>query len=166
MFQAKIEFEPIRRNALALAGYHARLLNLRPLARKIEQIVIEGNRRAAAAGLDKNDDAYAPLRPSTIATRGGSGPPLAPRGAGSRVVTNFVAKTSVRRGAITVTAGWQGDTEWMQYHVTGYRHRSGTIVPARNPSGIRPLEMARIQAEVDRHFKFNARANFDVQEGV
>jgi hypothetical protein len=72
-----------------------RLADLQPLAIELKGLMIRENLEARVAGLDNDGQPPAPLRggrPPTqaeIRDRGGTGPPLAPRGAGSRVVTEF-----------------------------------------------------------------------------
>lgn len=68
-----------------------RLINLdaTPLMIEWENTITEDNRRGVLAGIDGYGHPMAPLAPSTIKHRKGTGPPLAPMGAASRVIANF-----------------------------------------------------------------------------
>jgi hypothetical protein len=159
-----VSFKPVSWNVMKLAAFGKRMLNLAPMAKEIETLIIQGNREGAMAGVDKNARAYAPLKPITVQTRRGDGPTLAPRGQTSRVVANFYCKATPSRGKLTVTAGWKGeDAEFLKYHQTGFVSRGGHKVPARNPNGIRPDTMVKIQNCIDRWFKFSAMSNIDIQ---
>lgn len=116
-----------------------------PLAEEIRQILIEENAAARGAGLDKDGDPFVPLRggrPLTageISRRGGSGPPLAPRGSASRIVSGFVVEVvPLGDGAILVRGSWPGFPE-LRYHSEGAGHN-----PVRDPVGITPAAEARI----------------------
>jgi phage gpG-like protein len=162
MIKLSVSFKPVSANFLKLAGFAKRMMNLQPLAREVETILIQGNKAGALAGVDKLAKPYAPLKPITLQTRVGDGPPLAPRRASSRVVTNFYAEAKPSWGKLQVTAGWRGeDIQFLKYHMTGYKHyKSGNKVPARNPMGIRPETQNQISEAVKRFFRGTAKASF------
>lgn len=145
-----------------LVDYFGKLsdgLDLMPLAMQFKMIAIEDNMIKSAAGEDKEGveiESYAPLRggrmilPSEIRARGGTGPPLAPKGAGSRVNTAFEVEIA-RLGyygddkAISIKGAWPS-LYWMKYHIEG-RGRN----PRRDVAGIRPVGMDKM-ADATRQF--------------
>ena len=78
--------EDIEENLIALSY---RLFDLETPADLAADIMEDQNEKGALAGVDQYGHTYDPVAPSTMKTRGGSGPPLAPRGAASRVVSDF-----------------------------------------------------------------------------
>lgn len=154
MFKVKVDFKVVSTRLKDLKTFNKQVKNLSRLAEKMKRVIIEDNKKFALMGEDKRQRGYASLRPSTIETRAGDGPPLAPRRTNSRVVKRFYCDPVVSNGNITFRAGWRGgDVEWMKYHFTGYKHRSGRRVPARNPNGIRPETMTRLKKLASDHFK-------------
>jgi hypothetical protein len=126
-----------------LEGYLARLqgslANLKPLGDDLAAIIVQGNERGILAGLDANDQPMAPVKAQD--GRPG-GPPLAPHGSASRVVTHFKADVQVTPGGLQIEAGWP-DLPWLQFDVEGTSHN-----PARNIVGIRPDTMREIMTEI------------------
>ena len=131
-----------------------------PLAETIKKILEEENAAAREAGLDfrgetfdslyrtvtkgRNKGQRRSLRPAEMGRRGGEGPPLAPRGAGSRVVTGFdVQILPLADGAILVRGNWPNFPELI-FHVEGRGHN-----PVRDPVGITPAAQERIRDAVD-----------------
>jgi hypothetical protein len=121
-----------------------------PLAEEIRTILVEENAAAREAGLDKDGDPFVPLRggraltPGEIRRRGGSGPPLAPRGSASRVVSGFVVEViPLGDNAILVRGSWPDFPE-IQFHIDGAGHN-----PIRDPAGITPAAQDRIAAAVE-----------------
>lgn len=154
MFKVKADFKVLSTRLKDLKTFNKQVKDLSRLADKMKRVIIEDNKKFALLGEDKRQKGYAALRPSTIATRRGNGPPLAPRMGNSRVIKRFYCDADVNNGSITFRAGWRGaDVEWMQYHFTGYTHRSGTKVAARNANGIRPETMTRLKKLASDHFK-------------
>lgn len=122
-----------------------------PLAEEIRTILIEENAAAREAGLDKDGDPFVPLRggrqltASEVRRRGGSGPPLAPRGSASRIVAGFVVEVvPLGEDAVLVRGSWPGFPE-LSFHVDGSGHN-----PVRDPVGVTPAAEARIQEAADR----------------
>jgi hypothetical protein len=108
---------------------------------KVKQIVIDDNRDGLLRGLDANGVPFAPLAASTIAHRDGSGEPLTPHGAASRLIANAVATDYRSGGQVIVILKWVGDVAvWIRYHRTGTRK-----MPRRNPVGVRPAARQRIR---------------------
>jgi hypothetical protein len=102
-----------------------RLVDLQPIALELKDLMLRENLEARLAGVDKDGQALAPLRhgrpltPAEIRDRGGDGPPLAPRGAGSRVVTEFeVDIIPVGNGDIIIQGSWPR-IPWLALHSIG-----------------------------------------------
>ena len=159
MIRLQAKFTPKSKAYNTLQAVQKGFDNMDALASQIANIIREGNRRAGLIGVDFNEDEYAELRPATIATRGGSGPPLAPRYATSRVIRNFRVRTTVKKDTLQFSGYWIS-CPWMKYHVTGFRHRSGYQVPSRNAAGIRPKEFDMIKKAINKHFKNKANVFF------
>jgi hypothetical protein len=131
-----------------------------PLMKSWEDILQEDNTRAAMAGLDGEGvrmDTYAPVtyRPKAVKLidykilannnltsshyRSLAGPPLAPRGMQSRIVTNYrTASAELSDGRWTAIGAWEDvlsttGVSFLRYHFTG----SGAL-PVRDLRGIRP----------------------------
>lgn len=81
----------------------------RKLAQALADSVVEGNRYDRLNGRTRYGTTVARLKnPRTGAYKGLFGPPLAPHGASSRVITHFRARVNKRAGEWQVLAGWQG----------------------------------------------------------
>jgi hypothetical protein len=119
--------------------------DLRPLAERIKQIIVEGNEQGLLAGLDADGKPFAPLADDTYARgRGGLGPALSPRFSASRFIDRFVVTiVPIPGGGLSIRASWPGVPE-VEFHRTGTRH-----MPARNPVGIRPETTVKIQRAID-----------------
>ncbi len=132
-----------------------------PLMATWEDILMQDNRRAAMAGLDGDGNKlqavtyrpdpmvgtrkpikYAPLANNNLTSshyRSLSGPPLAPRGMNSRIVTNYrTASAELSDGRWTAIGAWEDvlsvrGVSFLRYHFTG----SGAL-PVRDLRGIRP----------------------------
>jgi hypothetical protein len=126
----------LERNRLILA----RVQNLGPVKQLVERIFVAGKREQLERGVDSLGRSFAPLAASTVKTRGGTGPPLAPRRAASRIEARYEAHATVEATKVKVSAGWPG-LDWVRYHVTGTRR-----MPRRDPSGFR--EQDKQQAAV------------------
>jgi hypothetical protein len=77
------------------------------LAEAIAREVAEGNTRDRLAGLDRYGKPFKPVKKRTGKYAGKTGPPLAPSGAASRVITRFRAQARRRGGDWQVVAGWE-----------------------------------------------------------
>ena len=133
-------------------------MDIRPLAEAAKIVAIEDNARARVAGVDKDGEEMDPLsrkakdglrrslRPSELARRGGDGPPLAPRGAGSRIVTDYHVEVIPQPGGAVLVQGSWPNLPWLKFHLKG-----GPIMPRRDVAGITPRGMDEI-AETTRAF--------------
>ena len=113
-------------------------LDLRPLADRIARIVEEDGRAGLLAGIDADGNPMAPLAPSTLKHRAGSGPPGAPTSA-SALVAGFVASVEITPTGLTIQAGYQ-DGAKARFFSEGTRYQ-----PARNLQGIRPETQRKIE---------------------
>ena len=101
-----------------LQGVQDQLANPRPLAEDAREILIADNKVARVAGLDAYDAPLAPVKartPGEIRRRGGDGPRLAPRGAGSRVVSGFQVTIQSGSGSALVVGSWPG-APFLRFH--------------------------------------------------
>lgn len=126
------------------------MMDLTPLGEDIRQIMIEDNAEARSQGLDADGNDFdklrggRPLKAWEIAQRGGDGPPLAPKGAGSRVVAGFeVEPYPLDEGGILLLGQWPS-MPFLHYHVAGYLH-----TPSRDPVGVTPRGWERIAEALD-----------------
>lgn len=122
-----------------------RVDDLTPLVAPVRQILIDGNRERSLAGTDAQGRPFAPLAPSTLRSRTGTGPPLAPHRAQSRVVTGYHVDVRTDRGTLTFAASWP-DQPWMEYHHTGTPR-----MPKRDPYGFREQDLERVRALLREH---------------
>jgi hypothetical protein len=119
-----------------------RLGRLNEVAEPIKSIFVEGKREQLMAGVSAQGAPFAPLAPSTLRRREGSGAPLVPHGSGSRLITGYVVSVEARRGELAVGASWPG-LPWVQYHRTGTRK-----MPKRDPGGFREQDKAKAVATI------------------
>ncbi len=117
------------------------------LAGKVAEALEEGNRNDRLAGTDRYGQPLAPVKPRRGKYKNASGPPLAPFGAASRVVTHFRTKVLGQSGNYHIAAGWDNvlskqGVPFLPFHDQGVRLRpnSGGGLVARN--------FARIKAAV------------------
>lgn len=149
-------------------------ISFTPLMEAWETILSDDNRRGAMAGLDGKGNPLQPVtyRPvpvkridyRTLANnnltsshyRSLSGPPLAPRGLQSRIVTNYrTASAELSDGRWTAIGAWEDvlstrGVSFLRYHFTG----SGAL-PVRDLRGIRPdvrVEARRTLREFLMHY--------------
>jgi hypothetical protein len=109
--------------------------DIRPLAKEIGRLMLEGNREI---GTDWNSNNLAPLAPSTLKRRDGTGPPLAPHGLDSRIVTNAQINVVGIGDYVAIELSWK-DMPWLTYHSTGTKY-----MKQRDITGIRPETMDQI----------------------
>jgi hypothetical protein len=119
---------------------------------QVPAVLKRGNADDRQAGIDRFGKPLAPLAASTLKKRsrggllgGGSGPPLAPRGWGSRVVTNFVVTSYSTLGRRVFECGWTGmltkkGRPWLPYHILGKGFN-----PVRNIAGASPTPWAKLK---------------------
>lgn len=117
----------------------ARIKNTRPVHWKIQQLLKDGKKEQLLQGVDWQGRPFAPLKPSTLKHRKGSGPPLVPK-PDSRAITHYyVIIDPAGPGQIAVEADWH--VSWMRYHNTGTRN-----MVARPPGGFRSQDVKKAMA--------------------
>jgi hypothetical protein len=109
----------------------ARMRDIRPIEPELRRIFVEGKRRQLERGVDAQGRQFTPLKPATREHRAGTGPPLAPQGVNSDIVTRYTVSFQQVADGLVVLAGWP--MAWVKYHVSGTR-----TLPRRDPSGFRP----------------------------
>ena len=119
--------------------------DLSPLRAPLRQRLWEGNRAAVLAGTTPTGQAVAPLKPSTLKHRKGNGPPRAPQGAGSRVVTGYVESVVAGPGRLSFTGSWPAFPQ-IEYLDRGTNH-----MQARPTFGFRPVDLEATRADLRRH---------------
>jgi hypothetical protein len=122
---------------------------LRSLADSIAKELIEGNRTDRLSGVDSSGRPQTPVKPRKGRYKLGIGPPLAPFGAMSRVVSRFRAAVKGSPGSFEVVAGWQDvvsarGVPFLPFHEYGVRHRNAAAKAKAAPRGI----FGRIKAGV------------------
>jgi hypothetical protein len=128
-----------------LADLKYRVVDLRPLAIEIGELIQVDNMAARMLGVDKDNQPFAPLAPATLRDRMGNGPPLAPMEMLSRVVSDLeISYVDMGIGGVDIVGDWP-NMPFLIYHVTG----TGRM-PARDPVGIRPQGWATIEDALDR----------------
>jgi hypothetical protein len=106
----------------------------------VKKAVVEGHKEGILAGTDKMGRRLAPLAPSTLKNRKGTGPPLAPQFAAARVISSLQVDWQRASGISVMVAKFVGmDSKagrpFMQYHMTG---APAVNLPKRDVGGIRP----------------------------
>lgn len=151
MIQLTLQGNPFPDILDDLERFRARL-DLFEVCREIGDLIYQDNVTARLEGVDKDGQPFQPLAASTLADeRRGPGPPLAPKGLSSRVIANFEVEVS-RDGdsAYRIEGGWP-TFDKIFFHVTGFQHAGGGWVPERNPWGIRPEAMVKIEDLFDTY---------------
>jgi hypothetical protein len=123
--------------------------DLTPLREPVKQVLIRGNRERALAGTDAQGRDFDELAPSTLKRRRGSGKPLAPRGAQSRVVTAYEVDVTAGTGRLSFIGGWPS-LPWMEYHHTGTAR-----MPRRDPYGFTAKTLERVRELLREHYREN-----------
>ncbi|MHC5536646.1 hypothetical protein ACYOEI_00045 [Singulisphaera rosea] len=118
--------------------------NLSVLAKPIGQILLDDNRNNL--GTDWHGNTLAPLAESTLKRREGNGPPLAPRGTDSRIVTNAFIDATRTTSGLVVELGWKG-IPWLRFHTSGTKW-----MPQRDITGVRPQTMDKITDLVQNYY--------------
>lgn len=154
MFEFRVQGDPYP-DILSEIERFKRRLDLFDVTKQIRDVILEDNTTARLAGIDADGLATLPLSPATLADpRRGPGPPLVPREVSSRAISNFEVDIQREGGtndnSYRIEAGWPSFPQ-IQFHVTGYLHHGGSVVPARNPMGIRPEAMVRIEDLFDSY---------------
>jgi hypothetical protein len=142
MISFKLETSGYDQAVARIADISYRLFDLRPLATRIAEIMVDQNRDARSGGLDQFGDRFTDLRESTMKRRirqGRLGPPLAPDGATSDIITEFRAEPMVRHpDDITIVGHWPG-IHWVGTHTKVGPH--GRAV--RDAVGMTPISRER-----------------------
>jgi hypothetical protein len=123
--------------------------DLTPLREPVRQVLIRGNRERSLAGTDAQGRTFAALAAATLKRRRGPGPPLAPLGAQSRVVTAYEVDVQVGTGRLSFIAGWPS-LPWMEYHHTGTAR-----MPRRDPYGFTAKTLEDIRTLLREHYRKN-----------
>lgn len=118
-----------------------RMRDLRPVEPQLRRIFVEGKRDQLTRGVDAQGRAFEPIKPATREHRAGSGPPLAPQGVNSDIVTRYTVQLQQVANGLAVVAGWP--MAWVKYHVSG-----GRRLPRRDPSGFRPQDKAEAMRRI------------------
>jgi hypothetical protein len=110
---------------------------------EVRKVIQEEHRRARTAGLDISGDVLIPITNDTVRRRRqlgkGNGPPLAPDGDESRVVTNFLVTTESHGDRLDISVGYIG-MPWIEMHAQGGPH-----LPKRDVIGIQPEAIEKIR---------------------
>ena len=114
----------------------------------LRRTVLDGHRRMVLAGKNAAGQDLAKLAPSTLKGRKGSGPPTAPRGASSRIITQYRADFSQQGRDWVLSRSWFGFAAakfltWGARRTT--RKGNAWALPARNTSGIDAATHAEIR---------------------
>lgn len=111
-----------------------------------EALIKQGNADDRLRGVDRYGRPLVPLKSARKGRyKGATGPPLAPFGSSSRVVSRFVTRRGRRGGDRFVEAGWsdvlskQG-RPFLQFHIRG-----SSPMPRRDIAGLSPQTWARIR---------------------
>ena len=123
--------------------------DLRPVEHRLRQVFVEGKRFQLTRGVDARGVAFAPLKPSTQQHRSGTGPPLAPQGVNSDIVTRYDVRIEQAVNGLVLLAGWP--MAWVKYHREGGRN-----LPRRDPGGFRE-EDKRDAMKIIRDWVVNGR---------
>ncbi len=121
--------------------------DLSPLAEPVRARLWEGNRAAILAGQSPDGSAVAPVKPSTMKRRGGSGPPRAPHGSSSRSVARYVVDV-VRSvaGVLTFRGHWPG----FEREIQSLNDGSKRMAP-RPTFGFRAVDLEWCRAKLREH---------------
>jgi hypothetical protein len=131
----RVRLEHVHRPSAALARHLAIATGRGSGAfmQRLATAVTDDNREARLRGVDRLGRPLAPLRSARKGKyRGATGPPLAPFGASSQVVTRFKVATSITSNGGRLRAGWDGPP-YLGYHFVGAGHN-----PVRDLAGITP----------------------------
>src|SRR5262245_24066207 len=116
----------------------------------LRMIVLEDHKDMILRDVDRYGKPRWPLAPSTLERREGTGPSLAPRALGSRVVTRCDVAW-VQRGGYMILVKRFFDLPFIRYHLEGAR-KPGTrwVLPRRDVGGITPQGWAAVVARHKR----------------
>lgn len=118
-------------------GIRDRISRPDPVAESIRSILTEGKREQLLAGVDASGNAFAPLRPATLANpRRKPGGPLIPGGSSADLIVHYQVTVTPSQGRLEVSAGWP--FPFVRYLKTGTRK-----MVARDPGGFREKDRSR-----------------------
>lgn len=152
-----------------------RTADFRPLFETWLDVIVEDNRAGVLSGLDKDGNRMVPVKyrtgiarptrfrsgsamganggrfarrtPAGIDYRSLTGPPLAPRGANSRVITNLKRRpVRGKAGEWTVACGWDGVISRRGVPFLSYHFHGAGRLPRRDLRGVRPQGVRRCVA--------------------
>jgi hypothetical protein len=110
------------------------LKDLSPIQGAMKTLVLNGNREGL--GTDRDGAPLEPVKLSTMKRRGGNGPPLAPHGTNSRIVTQAQVDSTVTPNGMAVELSWPS-LSWLKY-----------AAAKRNIVGIRPQTLGQVNQEL------------------
>ena len=112
-------------------------------AQAVAREIVAGNQDDRLRGATRYGTAVARLRrPRRKPYLGMGGPPLAPQGAGSRVITNFRAKESRTSSGYVITAGWNNVVGRNGFHfLPAHDMGAGHSAPAPPIFGVGPRNL-------------------------
>ncbi len=87
-------------------GILTRIENQQPIAEAVRARIFEGNALVLLAGQTPEGQAVAPLKPSTLRHRQGTGPPRIPRGRASQGIAGLVVVVVAAPSILTATKTW------------------------------------------------------------
>jgi hypothetical protein len=108
-----------------------RIDHLERMETELRQLFSEGKTEQLLQGVDADGGPFAPLAPSTLRNRPGSGPPLVPRYRDSAIIRAYTVTITTIGAGLRIVAGWP-TLAWVKYHQSGTKH-----MPQRDPGGFR-----------------------------
>lgn len=117
--------------------------DLAPLAARVRDRHKAGQRLMAVNGVDQFGRPVAPLAPSTLARRRGTGPPRAPDREASRVVRECVVSVSTAGNTLSTTKSWPG------FEAAHYLDQGTSRMPGRG-MGLRREDLDRDREDLRR----------------
>lgn len=122
-----------------------------PAAESIRSIFVEGKREQLLAGLDARGDAFAPLRPSTLANRRRKpGGPLVPGGASADLIVRYRVTVDPSPGRLEVSAGWP-------YPFVRYLRDGTRKMARRDPTGFRDVDRQQALTKLSEYLNGPSR---------
>jgi hypothetical protein len=151
MIRAHIQYQGLESLHAELGHIDDALNDLSALAPELSAIMVSDNAEARSAGLDQRSIPFITLAPSTQKRRerqGRLGPPLAPDGPSSPIITDYTVEVVENvPGRLTLRGHWP-NTPWVVYHQDNADER--TKLPIRDPSGITPGGQEKVGEVWDR----------------
>ena len=130
-------------------------LDMKPLATKIEKIVISENQRRLLSGLDSNDAAMKPTKREqnpNLSRRLGGGPPLIPNRKASRAIQLFrVVDRTFHSGGFVIVFSWPGFTSSNGKSILGFHKNGSGPYPVRDITRVSPSTKQLIQKTANEY---------------